>query len=78
MTRRDAETAFAARAWLRRHGFTAGRAVEDLARSVADAHAEGTPEEREREAAELAAIVDGLRGWLGSAEDYLARMRGDR
>ena len=78
MTRADAEAQAAARAWLHRHGFTAARLVEDLAHAVATAHAEGSPEAREADGDELAALTDGLRAWIGAAQDYVARKRGDR
>ena len=56
---RDDERHFAARAWLRRHGFTAGARVEELARAAADAHADATVEGRDRDDAALLALTEG-------------------
>lgn len=47
-------------------------------RDAADAHASATPEERAAAAAALHSLTKGLRAWLDEADDFCARMRGDR
>lgn len=75
---RTAQQRFVARAWLHRHAFTAARLVEDLAHAAASAHGTAEAAHVERDDAELARLVEDLRGWIQRAEDYTARMRGDR
>lgn len=73
-----AQQRFVTRAWLHRHGFTAARLVEDLAHAAASAHGTAEAGHVEREDAELARLVEDLRGWIQRAEGYVARREGDR
>lgn len=77
MTRDQRERLFAARAWLRRHGFTAASLVEDLAQGVAAEHVDAQVNDRERHDADLSELVSGLRAWIEAAQRYRARLRGE-
>lgn len=74
---RTAQQRFVARAWLHRHAFTAARLVEELAHAAASAHGTAEAGHVEREDAELARLVEDLRGWIHRAEDYVARRKGE-
>lgn len=73
-----AQQRFVARSWLHRHGFTAARLVEALARATASAHGTAEASHVERDDAELARLVEDLRGWIQRAEGYVARREGER
>lgn len=75
---RTTEQRFVARSWLHRHAFTAARLVEDLAHAAASAHGTAEASHVERHDDELARLVADLRAWIQRADDYVARMRGDR